>query len=71
MAEETSTGGLKKFVYGKGHQPQLDAHRKQEIKEAYQRYHIRVEKEKQQRLIVFAVIIFLVLVGISLYFSFR
>lgn len=71
MAEDVSTGGIKKFHYESGQGSRLDEHRRKQIREAYERYEIRVEKEKKRKLLWILLVVVVILIGISLYLSYN
>lgn len=63
MTSKTHTGGLKEFVYPKGHKPRgLTLEEELGIKEAYEKARIRKRKEKIIKLGIIVLII-LVVVG--------
>ena len=60
--EEAETGGLKKFVYPKGHRPEKDSELENNIDEAYKRYH---ERKRRNRAIIISVLLAIVLAAIG------
>ena len=69
MAEQVLTGGVKSFSYNKQVELRLDDERKKDIKEAYNKYYERKDKEKRNKkrnwiILIIAILIILVLAGI-------
>jgi len=62
MTSKTNTGGLKEFVYPKGHQRGLTQEEKLGIKEAYEKAGIRKRKEK---IIKWSVIVLIILIVVG------
>jgi len=60
MTTKTHTGGLKEFVYSKGHQRGLTQEESLGIKEAYEQARIRKRKEKIIKWGIIALIILIV-----------
>ena len=67
MTTKTHTGGLKEFVYLKGHQRGLTQEEKLGIKEAYEKANTRKRKEK---IVKWSVIILIILIVVG-YVVFR
>lgn len=69
MAEEVNTGGVKRFVHGRGEQPKINEELRKDIRDAYGRYYARREhEEKRKRLLwrLFGLVI-LILIGFALW----
>ncbi len=61
MTSKTHTGGLKEFVYPKGHKPRgLTLEEELGIKEAYEKARIRKKKEKIVKWIVIILIVLII-----------
>ena len=62
MTSITRSGGMKDFVYPKGHQPRLTQEESLGIKEAYEKAKIRKRKEK---IVKWGVIVLIILIVIG------
>jgi hypothetical protein len=67
MAEEVSTGGLKKFSYGSDNRLKLDNERKSAIATGYEQYDSRKAREKRNRMIFWIVAGLVVLAGFGIW----
>ena len=70
MAEDVSTGGLKKFRYDHPEAPKLSNNEKSEIRRAYEKADKRRRKERLTKWIIW-IITLLILFGIGIYFLLR
>ncbi len=60
MAEETHTGGLRKFVIPKGYQPERDVELEKKIEEGYEKYYKRKKRNRIIKIIILLIILFIV-----------
>ena len=64
MSEQVVAGGLKSFNYNKNVELKLDDERKKDIKEGYEKYYKKREREERTRKRNWILLIILVLLGI-------
>jgi len=69
MSEEVQTGGLKRFVYPKGHQPKRDSELSEEIATAYRNVEIAKAKRRAKINKIIIILAVILIVGIIIYFA--
>ncbi len=72
MVERVQTGGVVSFEHKSQGDLKLDPKRKKDISEAYEKYYVRREEERKNRIIFWIGIILLIFIGLfTIWFFWR